>query len=57
MQNQKVVVDPPSGWRYGFPKVYNPEQDGMMKDWLVKNGYPIKDVEFALNHLRVWNAE
>ena len=33
-------VDPPSGWRYGFPRLYHPDVDGPMKEWLVKNGYP-----------------
>jgi len=33
-------VDPPSGWKYGFPRLYHPDTDGPMKAWLVKNGYP-----------------
>lgn len=33
-------VDPPSGWRYGFPKLYDPAKDGPMREWLVKSGYP-----------------
>ena len=33
-------VDPPSGWRYGFPRLYDPRSDGPMRVWLVKNGYP-----------------
>lgn len=35
-------VDPPSGWRYGFPKLYVPEQDGDMIEWMIRNGYPEK---------------
>lgn len=33
-------VDPPSGWRYGFPKKWNKERDGDMHQWLVDEGYP-----------------
>ena len=33
-------VDPPSGWRYGFPKLYDPAKDGPMREWMVANGYP-----------------
>lgn len=33
-------VDPPAGWRYGFPKLYDPLNDGLMADWLIANGYP-----------------
>ena len=33
-------VDPPSGWKYGFPRLYDPAKDGPMGLWLVKNGYP-----------------
>jgi len=33
-------VDPPSGWRYGFPRLYDPSKDGPVREWLVANGYP-----------------
>ena len=33
-------VDPPSGWRYGFPRLYDPAADGNMTEWMVANGYP-----------------
>jgi hypothetical protein len=35
-------VDPPSGWRYGFPKLYDPLADGNMTEWMIANGYPEK---------------
>jgi hypothetical protein len=37
---QPYWVDPPQGWRYGFPKLYDPSKDGPMREWLVKSGYP-----------------
>ena len=33
-------VDPPSGHRYGFPKMYDPAKDGPMVEWMIANGYP-----------------
>jgi hypothetical protein len=44
-----MVVDPPEGWRYGFPK---PVPEGYMKmswedkkDWYVEQGYPAEKIE------------
>lgn len=33
-------VDPPSGWRYGFPRLYDPQTDGDMTEWIIAHGYP-----------------
>lgn len=33
-----VWVDPPSGWRYGFPKLW--DRKGSCQDWMIANGYP-----------------
>jgi calcineurin-like phosphoesterase family protein len=33
-------VDPPSGWRYGFPRLYDPSSDGNVTDWMIRHGYP-----------------
>lgn len=38
--SQPCMVDPPSGWQWGFPRRYDPASDGPMKEWLVRNGYP-----------------
>lgn len=46
-----LLVDPPSGWLYGFPKSFDPEKDDY-RQMLLSSGYPEKDIEFALNHSR-----
>jgi len=52
---QKMWVDPPAGWRYGFPRVYDPAVDNPdMRVWLWTNGYPERDLDFACNYLRMW---
>ena len=39
------MIDPPSGWKYGFPK---PIPDDRINDqlvWLVEEGYPQKEID------------
>lgn len=43
-----LLVDPPEGWRYGFPA---PLEDDYVAQ-LRKAGYPEKDVPLALKHSR-----
>lgn len=38
------IIDPPSGWLYGFPKEI-PEDIKDVKAWLIQNGYPMKEIE------------
>ena len=33
------IVDPPSGWKYGFPKPMSPMIVNV-REWLIDNGYP-----------------
>ena len=37
-------IDPPSGWKYGFPKMI---PAGVLdhKEWLIKNGYPKSEID------------
>lgn len=51
-------IDPPEGWRYGFPKEI-PEDVDDTKAWLIANGYPKKEIE-ALGdsfYVRGWWSE
>ena len=41
-------VDPPSGHRYGFPKLYDPATDGDMVEWMIRNGYPKRQANQGL---------
>jgi glucan biosynthesis protein len=40
-----IWVDPPEGWKYGFPAIYDTDTDGQMSDWIVKKGYPISLIQ------------
>ena len=52
---KQMMVDPPDGWRYGFPKLWDGEENLIM--FLIKNGYPDQQVRFALKYMRMWPAE
>ena len=52
---KRMWVDPPSGWKYGFPKVL--EETDNYKELLELSGYPSEDIEFALDNSRYWGVE
>jgi len=46
-----TFVDPPEGWRYGFPKPYPHGNDySKLREWFLSEGYPEKDIELALKY-------
>ena len=45
MQSEMIWVDPPEGWKYGFPAIYDPEKDGQLSEWIVKKGYPVSLIQ------------
>lgn len=56
------MIDPPEGWRYGFPKEYtniefDRDEGSGMKRWLVENGYPQKVIDQYKDHfyIRMWD--
>ena len=49
------MVDPPSGWAYGFPRVWDGEEPLDM--FLYNHGYPQSEIAFALNYMRMWPVE
>lgn len=55
--NNKLWVDPPSGWKFGFPKLYDRSTDNPdVVEWIVANGYPRKLMESYKDHFcyRMW---
>lgn len=38
-----TIIDPPEGWRYGFPKLIPEDRKKDVNTWLLEQGYP-KDV-------------
>jgi len=47
-----TYVDPPSGWKFGFPKILPEGAD--YEQLLRDSGYPERDIELALTYSRYW---
>lgn len=39
------LYDPPSGWRYGFPKPYLPREGESLEETLRRDGYPQHEID------------
>ena len=48
-----VMVDPPEGWRYGFPAILEDDYEDQLK----RAGYPVGEIETALKYSRYWEVE
>jgi len=53
----KLWIDPPEGWRYGFPRIWDAEQYPDLEKWLVRMGYPADHVDFAMKYCRQWEVD
>ena len=56
----KTWIDPPSGWRYGFPKIYDRLEHGDdITAWLVQEGYPQAEIDRlgTAFYFRSWAAD
>ena len=51
-------IDPPAGWKYGFPKVV-PEGVTDTIAWLLENGYPQHEIDACGKHFycRHWEKD
>jgi len=48
------MYDPPTGWKYGFPREYKPLENEKLKDTLIRDGYPKEDAGWASEYTRFW---
>ena len=51
-----IMVDPPSGWVFGFPKPLPPEVTDF-RQWLIDEGYPESEVDTAINCCGCWEVD
>jgi len=53
-----TMIDPPSGWKYGFPKPI-PDKVENVLEWLVSEGYPQSEIDACGKHFycRYWETE
>lgn len=54
---QNMIVDPPSGWKYGFPCKWDKSKYPTYEELLRAHNYPEKDIAFAMNYSRMWIDE
>lgn len=54
-----TMIDPPSGWKYGFPKVLPDPKPENVLQWLISNGYPQSEIDSCGQHFycRYWEQE
>jgi hypothetical protein len=54
----KKMIDPPAGWKYGFPRAIPDDVTDVMK-WLLECGYPQKEIDSCGKHFytRQWMVE
>ena len=54
-----LMCDPPSGWKYGFPKPIPEERKNNFTPWLLEQGYPQKEIDSYGKHFycRFWEEE
>jgi hypothetical protein len=50
MSKTVTMINPTSGWRYGFPKILPENYTGNVTEWLVKNGYPQSEIDHLGRH-------
>lgn len=56
---KQMMIDPPSGWQYGFPKPIPEDRRQDVKVWLVEQGYPKELIEELGDDFfcRYWEAD
>ena len=55
--NTRLMIDPPEGWRYGFPKPIPREHQHRTLEWLVEAGYPKELITERGFVCRYWEAK
>lgn len=53
-----TMCDPPSGWRYGFPRPIPEDRKGDLINWLLECGYPQREIDSYGEHFycRYWEG-
>ena len=59
--SKRLMCDPPSGWKYGFPKPipFEVSENGGTQSWLLENGYPQSEIDACGDYffVRFWEQE
>lgn len=52
----RIMIDPPEGWKYGFPMLWDRDDDpldGSLIAWILEKGYPQSEVDHSGEFFRV----
>jgi hypothetical protein len=52
-----TVYDPPTGWRFGFPRRYSPLAGETIEQTLIRDGYPEREAGWAADCCRFWEVD
>jgi protein-disulfide isomerase-like protein with CxxC motif len=54
-----TIVDPPSGWCYGFPRVFDIDREKeTIEEWFLSKGYPQSLIDQGmLKYCRYWETD
>lgn len=52
-----IMYDPPSGWKFGFPRPYLPKDGEALSETLLRDGYPHREVELGARHCRFFGTK
>lgn len=54
-----TIIDPPTGWRYGFPKPIPKDRLKDVNTWLVEQGYPQEEIDKLGDYFyyRYWETD
>lgn len=54
-----TYIDPPSGWKYGFPKIIPRDKLKDSINWIIEQGYPTDEIASYGEHFycRYWTEE
>ena len=53
-----TMYDPPSGWKYGFPRSYKPLPNETLEETLLRDHYPQREIDVGgAKHVRFWETE
>lgn len=50
------IIDIPSGYLYGFPRVYDKPEELSLEEWLISLGVPKSHAEKCI-YIRMWGDE
>ena len=56
--SKRLLIDPPRGYLYGFPKVYDESKEQCtMYEWLAREGYPQSEIDSYGGQFYCWMSE